>query len=191
MKHKYLIASLALLPMFAFAHPQGHADSLLLGFSHPWVGMDHLLAMLAVGMLAAAQADLKTKVILMLCFLLSLIAGVYAPVPVNLLTSVEYIVALSVGLLGLSLLITPRLPSAICNFVVIASGLLHGIVHGAEIPNNSQSDSFVVGMLLASIVLHLGGFIWFSWGVKRALPYFRFACAACLSVSSAILMLHI
>lgn len=191
MKHKNLILPLVLLPMLAYAHPQGHADSLLLGFSHPWLGMDHLLAMLAVGMLAATQSNVKTKITVMLCFLFSLIAGVYTPAPASLLSSVEYIVALSVGLLGISLLFAQRLPSPIYLTVVIASGLLHGIVHGAEIPNNSQSNSFVLGMLLASVVLHLSGLIWFSWGMKRALPYFRPACATCLGLSSALLMLHI
>jgi len=47
-----LALSLCLLPSFAFAHP-GHGQGLLAGMAHPWLGLDHMMAMLAVGMWAS------------------------------------------------------------------------------------------------------------------------------------------
>ena len=191
LQFKTLALGLLALPAIALAHPQGHADSLMSGFSHPWLGTDHLLAMLAVGMLAATQANLQKQLTLMLAFLLSLIIGVYTSIPEYVLPSAEYLVSLSVGLLGLSLLLSKKLQNWAITSIIIASGLLHGIVHGAEIPSNTQSTSFVIGMLIASAILHLGGLLWLSWGVKRALPYFRHISACGLTLGSLFLLLSL
>lgn len=188
---KTLALAFLVLPAIAFAHPQGHADSLMSGFSHPWLGTDHLLAMLAVGMLAATQANLQKQLTLMLAFLISLSIGVCTSITEYLLPSAEYLVSLSVGLLGLSLLLSKQLQNWAITSIIITSGLLHGIVHGAEIPSNTQSTSFVIGMLIASAILHLGGLIWLSWGIKRSLPYFQHISAFGLTLSSAYLMLSL
>ncbi len=188
---KTLAWALLVLPAMAFAHPQGHADSLMSGFSHPWLGTDHLLAMLAVGMLAATQANIQKQLTLMLAFLISLSIGVYTSIPYYLIPSAEYLVSLSVGLLGLSLLLSRQLQNWAITSIIIASGLLHGIVHGAEIPSNTQSTSFVIGMLIASAILHLGELIWLSWGIKRSVPYFQRASAVGLTLSSVFLLLNV
>ncbi|QLG88429.1 HupE/UreJ family protein [Chitinibacter bivalviorum] len=188
MKHKYLIVPLALLPIMAYAHPQGHSLSLFNGFSHPWLGADHLLAMLAVGMLAATQAKIKVQLTLIFAFLISLTIGVYSSIPLSLMPSAEYLVASSVGLLGISLLFSRQLSRVALASIIISSGLLHGLVHGAEIPTNTASSSFIIGMLLASSALHFGGFIWLRWGTARALPYFQRASAVGLTLSSAFLL---
>ncbi|MGL6040743.1 MAG: HupE/UreJ family protein, partial [Deefgea sp.] len=107
------------------------------------------------------------------------------------LPSAEYVVSLSVGLLGLTLLLSRKLSNLITTSIIVSSGLLHGVVHGAEIPNNTQSTSFVIGMLIASAVLHLGGLIWLSWGIKHALPYFQRISALGLTLSSVFLMLSL
>jgi len=180
---------LLLLPMLAMAHPQGHADSMLSGFAHPWLGLDHLLAMLAVGMLAATQAQLRQQLFWMIAFLISLAIGVYISIPDQLIPTAEYLVSLSVGLLGISLWLAKKLSHRAISCIIIASGLLHGIVHGVEIPHNTQSSSFIIGMLVASIVLHLSGLIWLNWGRNRAWSYFQTSTGLGLAASSVLLIL--
>jgi urease accessory protein len=193
MKLHYAVlpATLLLLPMVAMAHPQGHADSILSGFAHPWLGTDHLLAMLAVGMLAATQIQLRQQLICIELFLLCLATGVYISIPDQLLPTAEYLVSLSVGLLGASLWLAKKLSRWAISGIIIASGVLHGIVHGVEIPSNTQSSAFIIGMLSASIMLHLCGLLWLNWGKKRALPFFQSANGVGLAASSVLLMLSL
>lgn len=189
--HAVLPATLLLLPMVAQAHPQGHADSLLSGFAHPWLGTDHLLTMLAVGMLAATQTQLRQQLIWIMLFLSSLALGVYTAIPDQLIPTAEYLVSLSVGLMGISLWRAKKLSRWAISGIIIASGVLHGIVHGVEIPSNTQSSAFIIGMLSASIVLHLCGLAWFNWGKRRALPFFQDANGVGLAASSLLLMLSL
>ncbi|WP_410498470.1 HupE/UreJ family protein [Chitinibacter sp. S2-10] len=171
-------------PALAYAHPQGHAFGLLSGFAHPWLGTDHWLAMLAVGMLAASQSGIKLQTGLIATFLASLVIGVYSPISIIPLSSIEYLIAVSVGVLGIALASCRHLPPISLIALIGVSGLLHGTAHGVEISANSTMSSFIIGMVLASALLHLGGF----GLLKSSLPKIRIISASVLAASSAILL---
>lgn len=166
MRGKVLLLA-GLWPLWAQAHPQGHSISFFNGFSHPWLGADHLLAMLAVGMLAASIPSLRRGLALPALFLLGLLSGVWLGSLLQIISSVEYLVAASVALLGVTLLFSSRLLfSATCG-IVLCSGVLHGLVHGLEMPAASALLPFLSGLMLASALLHGGGFVWLRYGSRR------------------------
>ncbi len=156
-RHGFIALALLLSPALAQAHP-GHLDSgLLAGLSHPLGGLDHLLAMLAVGLWAAQQQG-RARWLLPLGFLASLLLGGllgFAGLRLPLLEP-----AISASLLALGLLVSTalRLPLALA---VALSGLLafsHGLAHGLELPLLASPWSYAAGFVAASAALHAAGF---------------------------------
>lgn len=156
---KLFIRSAALLLPLAAAGPAlahgGHVEGFAGGFAHPLLGVDHLVAMLAVG-LWAAQAGIGRGVALPGMFLLGMAGGiglgVFAPLP----GGVEHGVAATVLVLGLLVALAVPLRAVVALPLALVFGLLHGAAHGGEI-----GGAFVVtagAMLLASAALHGVGF---------------------------------
>lgn len=148
------LAAILALPAVAQAHtgvgaPHGFAS----GFEHPLFGLDHLLAMLAVG-LWAAQIGGRALWAVPLTFVSVMavggalgIAGV--PVP-----GVEQGIATSVLLLGLFIALAVRMPLAFSVPIVGLFALCHGHAHGAEMPANASGVAYAVGFMLATAALH-------------------------------------
>ncbi|KAA2242267.1 HupE/UreJ family protein [Salinarimonas soli] len=141
----------------ALAHTGvGATHSFLAGVSHPLLGLDHVLAMAAVGAWAglnggrAVWAWPLAFVGLMVAAALLALAGVAAP-------GGEIGIGLSVLVLGT--LVALRLPltlaagAAICG----AFALFHGHAHGAELPAGAGAGSYVAGFVLATAILHAAG----------------------------------
>lgn len=164
-------ASLALLALLsasgsAYAHP-GHDGGLLAGLGHPYSGLDHLLAMLAVGLWAAQQKGDGALWKIPLAFVASMVAGGllgYAGLP---LPHVEAGIAASVLLLGLLIAFALRLPNAAAMALVGVFALCHGHAHGAEAPLAGSLASFVLGFSLATASLHGAGLV--AGGLLRRL----------------------
>lgn len=154
---KYLALALCLAALPAAAHP-GHADtaSFAAGLMHPFTGLDHLLAMLGIGMWASKQ---RQPLAMPLTFIAMMALGAYAQIGSAVPES--WIVA-SVLLIGV-LLAAARLPAAVSIMAVAAFALLHGQVHGRELPGMASG----AGYLLASAALLLLGLGLFA-GVARA-----------------------
>ena len=153
-----LAAAIALMSsMPALAHTGAeHAFSFASGFTHPWTGLDHLLAMVAVGLWAglnggrALWAWPAAFVGVMLAGGALGIAGV--PVPL-----VESGILASVVALGLLVLAAARLPVAAGAALVAAFALLHGHAHGAELPSGGAAVSYAAGFAVATVLLHAVG----------------------------------
>jgi len=146
-------AVLALACAAASAHPQtggAHTHGFFDGFVHPFTGLDHLLAMLAVGIWSARQSNAQW---LPATFLGMLLFGVLAGVAGLEIPGLETGIALTVALMGVLIAVAARLPAAMGALMVGAFALLHGNAHGHELPEAASA----MGLLAASALLVYGG----------------------------------
>jgi urease accessory protein len=152
MLHRLLAISLLLASGTALAHPGDHAGGLAHGFAHPFLGLDHLLAMVIVGMWAARTAG---RVWLLPAVFVSFMAAGAALGQVPL-PFVEPMILLSVLGFGLATIVARRLPLWIGGPLVAVFALYHGHAHFVEMPDTSAAGH-LAGMLLATASLHLIG----------------------------------
>ncbi len=126
------------------------------GFAHPFSGLDHILAMVAVG-LWAAQIGRRALWVLPLAFPLAMAAGGLLGMSGAALPGLETGIAASVALLGLlvALAARPQLPMAIGLVALFA--VFHGHAHGAELPAAASPLLYGLGFVAATVVLHLTG----------------------------------
>ncbi|MDC8756779.1 HupE/UreJ family protein [Janthinobacterium fluminis] len=157
-KHfRYLaLASLAISGA-ANAHP-GHSHGAMAGLMHPFMGLDHLLAMLAVGVWAA-QLGGKAKWLLPLSFVAVLVAGAGLAMSGTVLPMVEGGIATSVLLLGMLIALAVQMPAAAGAAMVGVFALFHGYAHGVEMPHLSTPWQYGFGFVVASALLHGAGVV--------------------------------
>lgn len=157
MKMRYLISAAALLAApLALAHPHpeaGLAHGALHGFTHPFAGLDHLLAMVAVG-LWAAQKGGRAVWALPVGFLLAMAIGGALGVAGMPLPAVEFGIAGSVLIFGLLLLAAPKVPLAMGVAITGAFALFHGHAHGTEMVHGLSGLSYGAGFIAATALLH-------------------------------------
>ncbi|HEU0283351.1 MAG TPA: HupE/UreJ family protein [Gallionella sp.] len=159
------VAVLVLLPSFAYAHAgAGEASGFLHGLIHPASGLDHVCAMLAVG-LWAAQMDGRSVWAVPLTFVSVLALGGALPMLGISLPFVEQGIVLSVLLLGVLIAASVRLPLWLGSGMVGLFALWHGHAHGAEMPAAASGIGYVLGFVLATALLHVIG-IAFSLGMQ-------------------------
>jgi urease accessory protein len=144
-------------PAAALAHP-GHdgAGGLLHGFLHPVTGIDHVLAMIAVGVLAAQYGGRALWLIPLSFVTVMAIAGVIGMAGI-VVPVAEVGIGLSVVVLGLAIAFQLRPPTFVAMAVVGFFALFHGYAHGAELPDGISGLSFALGFLLATALLHCTG----------------------------------
>lgn len=153
---KFSTVAALLLPQAALAHAGSHGKGQFLsGLTHPVGGTDHLLAMVALGLLAA-QIGGRTMWALPLAFVGGMVAGGLAgwgglPFP-----GVEPMILASVILLGALVAVAARLPLAVLVPGVAVFGFAHGWAHGAEGPAGGPAV-YATGFALATLSLHLAG----------------------------------
>lgn len=141
----------------AQAHVFGAGGAgLFQGFEHPFSGLDHLLAMIAVG-LWAAQIGGRAIFLLPIAFPLMMALGAAAGVLGMPLPGVEYGVAASVVALGLLIAFGAKPPLAVSAPLVGLFALLHGYAHGAELPEAASPFAYGAGFIVATIILHAIG----------------------------------
>jgi len=148
---------LSLLAGAARAHTEPVATGgFAAGLLHPLGGLDHLLAMVAVGIWGAAlRAPLvwALPVVFPLLMVLGGVAGIAGlPVPF-----VEAGIAASVLALGLCILAFWRAPVPIALLVVGFFGFLHGYAHGTELPTSASPAAYSAGFVMSTGLLHLAG----------------------------------
>jgi urease accessory protein len=142
-----------LAPAAALAHP-GHdgAGGLVQGLLHPVTGIDHVLAMIAVGVLAAQYGGRALWLIPMSFLVAMAAAGAIgmAGIPVQI---VEAGIGLSIVVLGLVIAFQIKPPTLVAMVVVGFFALFHGYAHGSEMPNGLAGLSFAAGFLVATALL--------------------------------------
>lgn len=161
-----LALSLIALPSAAFAHT-GHGDTagLLHGFMHPIGGLDHVLAMVAVGVFAFVLGG-RALVLVPLAFVGMMAVGfVLGANGVNV-PFVELGIGLSAVVIGAVAAAGRSMPVAAAMALVGAFAMFHGHAHGAEMPAGASGIEFALGFVAATALLHLAG-IGAAMGVSK------------------------
>ena len=159
MKAKYslalfgLLAYVTILPV-AEAHTFGSQGAgLMAGLTHPFVGLDHLLAMIAVG-IWAGQLGGRAVWLIPLTFVSVMTAAATLASFGLLLPLVEPAIACSVLVLGLLIAGSVRLPTSVGAFLVGLFAVFHGYAHGLELPQAASPILYGAGFVLATALLH-------------------------------------
>lgn len=138
-------------PAFAHVGADGAQHHLAAGFAHPFSGLDHTAAMLAIGLLAAFLGG-KMRFSLPTAFLAAMLGGfALGAGQVVALPAYEAMIVASVIGLGLVLLVARKLPTAVMLGMAALFGLAHGFAHGVE---GSFTPGYAVGFLAATALLH-------------------------------------
>lgn len=159
-------AGLSLAATAACAHTGHGTHGLLDGLEHPF-GLDHLLAMVAVGVWSSVALKGARQWLGPITFVAALTGGAALGVSGVSLPGVESFIALSVVLFGAMLLLARQMPVSLGLTLVAASAALHGLAHGAEIPAGASFAAYAAGFMLTTICLHIGGLSTGRW-VQRA-----------------------
>lgn len=189
-----LFSTLAAAP--ALAHPghpgDFHDAGFATGFAHPFGGLDHLLAMLAVGLWAIQQAmtgERRALWLLPAAFVLPMAAGFVLGFSGVALPGVETGIALSVLVLGLvvAFAVKPPLPAAMAVTALFA--LFHGHAHGTEMPG--MADAALVygtGMVLATALLHAIGLVAARLAQQLALPVLTRVAGGAVALAGVVIL---
>lgn len=147
-----MLASTA--PAFAHVNPAEHG-SFMAGLTHPMLGLDHILAMVTVGLWAAMVGGRAVWAVPG-AFVAMMAAGFVFSVSGGALPFVEPVILSSVVVLGLLVALAVRLPVAVCATLVAGFAVFHGYAHGAEL-GNAAALVYGAGFVTATVVLHALG----------------------------------
>lgn len=170
------VLALLLVPALAFAHP-GHDESgLVAGISHPLGGIDHLLAMVAVGLWAAQQKG-AARWALPCTFVGTLLIGGLLGFEGLDLPGLESGIAASVFALGLAVALAVRPPLFMAVAATALFALFHGVAHGLELPEMASPWGYAAGFVGATAALHAAGYAVVRFLPTAAAPVVRIAGA--------------
>ena len=151
----------------AQAHTGHGTHSLMEGLVHPF-GLDHLLAMVAVGVWSVSALPRDRAWQGPATFLLALVVSAALGTMGVTVPYLEHVVSLSVVLFGLMLIVATRpMPSAIGLGLIAAASSLHGLAHGSETPETGFAG-YAIGFLITTTLLHIGG-VGIGLAIKRRL----------------------
>ncbi|MBK7405047.1 MAG: HupE/UreJ family protein [Phycisphaerales bacterium] len=150
-------ALLAAFPAMALAHDESHpGGGFLSGFRHPISGLDHVVAMIAVG-LWGAQLGKPALWLLPVAFPMMMAVGGFlgligVPIP-----GIEIGIACSAIVLGAMVLLEAKPPIGLAVAIVAVFAVFHGHAHGTELPENENAIFYSIGFVIATGLLHLVG----------------------------------
>jgi urease accessory protein len=145
---------ICLWPLTAHAHVQsGETGGFLTGLGHPVSGLDHVLAMIAVG-LWGAQLGTPAMWVLPVAFPMMMACGgtlglIGLPLP-----GVEIGIAVSAIVLGAMVLSEARPPLGVAIAIVAFFAIFHGHAHGTELPEGQSGLLYSIGFVVATGCLH-------------------------------------
>jgi urease accessory protein len=146
-----------LLSNSAAAHMgTGLAGGIVSGFRHPFSGIDHLLAMISVGLWGAFLGR-PLIYALPVVFPAMMVVGAIMGMFVVPLPPVELGIALSVIVLGGCIALSLRAPVWAASIIVAVFAVFHGYAHGKELPSAADPVSYSAGFVLATGLLHVAG----------------------------------
>jgi len=150
-----LCTTLILLsPSYALAHvEQGQALGFITGLHHPWSGLDHVLAMIAVG-LWGAQLGNPALWLLPVIFPMVMALGAMMGLLGLPLPGIEIGIAASAILLG-AMVVGEVRPKVIVAAVLVGFfAIFHGHAHGTELPPGQSGMLYSMGFVIATGCLH-------------------------------------
>ena len=150
---------LTIAPAFALAHEEsGQAAGFLAGLAHPVSGLDHVLAMVAVGLWGAVLGPPAIWVLPVAFPLVMAFGGLMGllgfPLP-----GVEIGIALSAIVLGAMVLAEVRPPLWLAALIVAFFAIFHGHAHGRELPEGTSALLYSLGFVVATGLLHAVGIL--------------------------------
>lgn len=157
-----LLALFTLLPPAAAAHTgvdgHGHAG-FATGFLHPLFGIDHLTAMVGVGLWSALSTRRSGLELTWapFGFLTMLLVGALMGQQGIELPAVEPMIAVSLLVFGLLIASRLKVPRVFAMLIVCPFAVFHGLAHGYELAGSPNAAMTLSGMLLATVLLHLLG----------------------------------
>ena len=152
------LALLALVPETALAHPAHAAGGFGLGLVHPFGGLDHVLAMVAVSLFAWHLGG-KALWLVPLAFVGTMaMAGALGMAGFSL-PLVELGIALLVVVIGGLVALGRSLPTVVAMTIVGGFALFHGQAHGAEMVQTASGLAYGAGFVLATTLLHGAGIL--------------------------------
>lgn len=153
------IVAACLLSSNAVQAHTGHGTSgIYEGLMHPF-GLDHLLAMVAVGVWSVSVLSARKAWLGPVTFMTALVFSAVAGATGITVPYLESLISLSVVLFG-AMLIASRthLPVGVGLALIAIAACLHGLAHGAETPETGFA-AYAAGFLLTTAALHLGGVV--------------------------------
>jgi urease accessory protein len=159
------VALMAGVASTAQAHTGHGTHSLMEGLVHPF-GLDHLLAMVAVGVWSVSALPQGKAWQGPATFLLALVASAVLGAAGLTVPFLEHGVSLSVVLFGAMLLLASRpMPPALGLGLIAVAASLHGLAHGSETPESGFAG-YAIGFLVTTAALHTGG-VGMGLAIKR------------------------
>lgn len=154
-----LAFALVVAPVTALAHQEaGQAAGFVAGLSHPVSGLDHVLAMIAVGLWGAVLGPPAVWVLPVAFPLVMALGGLMGllgfPLP-----GVEIGIAVSAIVLGAMVLAEVRPPLWLAALIVAFFAIFHGHAHGRELPEGTSALLYSLGFVVATGLLHAVGIV--------------------------------
>ncbi|WP_158967273.1 HupE/UreJ family protein [Paraglaciecola sp. L3A3] len=156
-KIKFIILlSTLFISNLVYAHEMSGGGGFITGLTHPVLGLDHLLAMLSVGILSLQIGGRAIWMVPATFVLVMLIGGVLGMQEIALF-SVELGIAISVLVLGIAIAIDKKLSPLLAMLFVSFFAIFHGHAHGTEMPYLSSPVFYALGFVLSTACIHLVG----------------------------------
>jgi urease accessory protein len=160
------LAILVVSPGLAFAHTGiDHGAGFFHGFAHPVGGLDHVLAMVAVGVFAFVLGG-RALWLVPLSFVGAMVAGFALGIAQIQLPFVELAIALSSVAIGGAAGLGRPMPVGAAMALVGTFAVFHGHAHGAEMAESTDGLTYALGFIAATALLHLAG-IAAAFGIAR------------------------
>jgi len=151
-----LALGLIALPSAAFAHTGVGTHDLVHGFMHPIGGLDHILAMVAVGVFAFVLGS-RALWLVPLSFVGMMTVGFALGANGITLPYAELAIALSSIVIGGVAALGRRMPVVAAMALVGGFATFHGWAHGAEMPADAGALTYALGFVAATALLHVAG----------------------------------
>lgn len=166
---------LLIMPATASAHIEaGNVGGFISGFGHPLTGLDHIVAMVAVGLWGAFLGGRAMWTLPVVFPVVMAFGGAFGVLGVPL-PGVEAGIALSGIVLGLMVTCAARPPLWVAAVIVGFFGIFHGHAHGSELPEAANPLTFAVGFVVSTGLLHLCGI---AFGLLVRWPWGKIAIRA-------------
>lgn len=153
----------------AHAH-NGVPKGFISGITHPVLGLDHLLAMISVGMLSVQIGGRAIFTVPASFVALMMVGGIIGLYHIEF-GYFELAIALSVAALGAAIMLDKHMMIPLAMAFVGFFGFFHGYAHGLEIPKLATSWAYVAGFMLGTIGLHITGIIIAHFTSTQVLRY--------------------
>jgi urease accessory protein len=176
----------ALVAAPAAAHTGHGLDGLAAGFAHPFHGIDHLLAMIAVGVWAGQQGGRAVWALPAAFVGVMALGGVAGCAGIGI-AGTENVILVSVLVLGAVVAAALKPPLWIAAPLVGAFALFHGLAHGAELPAAANIDAYAAGFIAATALLHAAG-IALAFALRGGTPRFALRALGAAQISAGVLL---